>query len=545
MKAFLMYRDRDFDVTREPGPHEKDLVRDLELETLFNAMAAGDTFLLAVAKRAVPASVQDVQTVLYRQEILRDCMANTAIVRNLYDLAVETIEKEKKNYWGIFGDHPGSLLHRSVEVLQMFAEMLQRLKMEVDTHAGKFKSEGFKRLFSTLQQELSDDYFEIVRDHLYRLKFRRGALISARLGKGNKGIDYVLRKPNADRRSWIEQLFMQGPPSYTFHIPERDEAGGRAASELNSRGIASVARTVAQSNDHILSFFWMLRAELAFYIGCLNLHDRLSGRTEPVCFPEPAAAGEQRHSVRGLSDICLALRTGQTVVGNDLDGDNKDLVVITGANQGGKSTFLRSIGLAQLMMQCGMFVPAKSFCANLCTALFTHYKREEDAEMRSGKFDEELRRMSDMADHLSSDCLLLFNESFQSTNEREGSEVGRQIVQALLDARCKVFFVTHMYDFAHVLYDRKSPTATFLRAERKEDGTRTFRLVPGAPLSTSFGKDLYDQVFAASDAKSLDADKSAVVAESQRPGRDDAARRRNPDGNLHTDNAERSAGAGS
>ncbi len=507
MKAFLMYRDRDFDVTREPRPHEKDLVRDLELETLFGAMAAGDAFLLTVAKQAIPASVRDVPTVLYRQAILRDCMENAAIVRNLYALAVETIEREKKNYWGVFGGHPGSLLHRSVEVLQMFAEMLRRLRKEVDTHAGKFESEGFKRLFSMLQQELSDEYLEIVRDHLSRLKFRRGALISARLGKGNKGIDYVLRKPNADRRSWIEQLLMQGPPSYTFHIPERDEAGGRAASELNSRGIANVARTVAQSNDHILSFFWMLRAELAFYIGCLNLHDKMSGRTEPICFPEPVAAEERRHQVRGLYDICLALRTDQRAVGNDLDGDGKDLVVITGANQGGKSTFLRSIGLAQLMMQCGMFVPAQSFCANLCAALFTHYKREEDAEMRSGKFDEELRRMSDIADHLSSNCLLLFNESFQSTNEREGSEVGRQIVQALLYARCKVFFVSHMYDFAHVLYDRKMPTAVFLRAERKEDGTRTFRLIPGAPLSTSFGRDLFDQVFATNDAKPLGTNK--------------------------------------
>ena len=117
--------------------------------------------------------------------------------------------------------------------------------------------------------------------------------------------------------------------------------------------------------------------------------------------------------------------------------------------------------------------------------------------------------MSDIADHLSSDCLLLFNESFQSTNEREGSEVGRQIVQALLDAHCKVFFVTHMYDFAHVLYDRKSPTAMFLRAERKEDGTRTFRLVPAAPLSTSFGRDLYDQVFATSDEQPQDSNKRA------------------------------------
>ena len=88
----------------------------------------------------------------------------------------------------------------------------------------------------------------------------------------------------------------------------------------------------------------------------------------------------------------------QRVVGNDVNADDKDLVIITGANQGGKSTFLRSLGLAQLMMQCGMFVPAESFCANVCDGIFTHYKREEDVTMKSGKLDEELSRMSDIVD---------------------------------------------------------------------------------------------------------------------------------------------------
>ncbi len=69
------------------------------------------------------------------------------------------------------------------------------------------------------------------------------------------------------------------------------------------------------------------------------------------------------------------------------------MVIITGANQGGKTTFLRRIGLARIMMQCGMFVPAKAFTANVCERTLTHFKREEDTAMESGKFDEELRRM--------------------------------------------------------------------------------------------------------------------------------------------------------
>jgi DNA mismatch repair ATPase MutS len=173
-----------------------------------------------------------------------------------------------------------------------------------------------------------------------------------------------------------------------------------------------------------LSFFRMLRTELAFYVGCLNLYEKLSAKSEPTCFPVPSPCGERQYAVGSLYDVCLALKLGHRVVGNDCDGDGKELFVITGANQGGKSTFLRSVGLSQLMMQCGMFVPAQSYCADLCTGLFTHYKREEDATMESGKFEEELRRVSAIVEHLSPDSMVLFNESFQSTNEREAPRSG-------------------------------------------------------------------------------------------------------------------------
>ena len=136
--------------------------------------------------------------------------------------------------------------------------------------------------------------------------------------------------------------------------------------KLNDRGVNLVANSLAQSADHIDSFLNLLRIELAFYIGCLNLHEQLAPMGEPISFPLPAASGERKHSFTGLYDVCLALTAKQKVVGNDLTADQKDLVIITGANQGGKSTFLRSIGLSQLMMQCGMFVAAKSFSANIC-----------------------------------------------------------------------------------------------------------------------------------------------------------------------------------
>lgn len=267
-------------------------------------------------------------------------------------------------------------------------------------------------------------------------------------------------------------------------------------SELRDHGINLVANALAQSTEHILSFFDMLRTELAFYVGCLNLHDRLAPLAVPICFPRPEHASTRRHRFSAMHDVCLVLTMGTNVVGNAVDADGRDLVIITGANQGGKSTFLRSIGLAQLMMQSGMFVAAESFAAELCGGLFTHCKREEDATMKSGKLDEELSRMSAIVDSITPNSMLLFNESFASTNEREGSEIARQIVCPLLERRIKVFFVTHQYEFAHGFFERNMEDAIFLRAERQADGRRTYRVVDGEPLQTSYGEDLYREIFA-------------------------------------------------
>jgi DNA mismatch repair ATPase MutS len=501
MKAFLLFRDRDFDIRREPPWNVPALTQDLELNTLFNGMAHNNKFLFDVARSVIFAGLENgPETILYRQNVLWDCLNNASTVRAIYEVAVSAVEGEKGSYWSFFGSrYPSGVLHRAVDALQMFVTALKKLKNIADEHADKFESEGFRSFFAMLQRELDPAYFARIDERLKELKFRAGILISAELGKGHKGANYVLRKGPNRKRNWIDRIVGAKPPGYTFHLHPRDESGAKALSTLKDRGINLAANALAQSSDHILSFFSTLRTELAFYLGCLNLHERLSQKGQPTCFPVPAPMEERRLACVGLYDVCLSLSMERKVVGNDVNADGKELVIITGANQGGKSTFLRSIGVAQLMMQAGMFVAADSFCSELCNGLVTHYKREEDVTMKSGKFDEELGRMSDIVDHVTSSSMLLFNESFAATNEREGSEIAGQIVTALLEKHVRSFFVTHLYEFAHSLCEKKMRGAIFLRAERRPDGARTFRLVEGEPLQTSYGKDLYDAIFVSRD----------------------------------------------
>ena len=496
MKVHLMFRDRDFDAGKKMPPNEDALAQDLELSILFEAMAADDEFVRQAARQAIVSGVyNDLETILYRQAVLQDCLRHYPVVKCIYDLAREATNNKQQHWLGIFSRYPGGILSDAIRQLRMLTDLLDRLRGLTDEHSDEFDSEGFKALFDQIKTELTEEYSGRIKNDLQDLQFRRGVLVSAGLEDENQGTHYVLRKTPDPHQSWLGRLFSKKPRVLTVRIHPRDEAGSRALSDLRDRGINEVANALAQSADHIHSFFVTLQTELAFYLGCVNLHRKLAAMEAPVCFPTPAAIGSRMNQAVSLCDICLILRTGQNVVGNDLYADGISLVIITGANQGGKTTFLRGIGVAQLMMQAGMFVTAEAFEAEICGGLFTHYKHEEDAAMTSGKFAEELSRMSHIADMLVPNSILLFNESFAATNELEGSEIARQIVSALLEARMKVFFITHLYEFANRFWKGSESNVLFLKAERGTDGSRPFKLLPGQPLQTSFGADLYERIF--------------------------------------------------
>ncbi|MGO9957352.1 MAG: MutS-related protein [Solirubrobacteraceae bacterium] len=491
MKVFLMHRDEDFGFEWELPANETALTQDLELDTVCAAMAAGDPLLWQIARRGLLCSLHDPDAILYRQAVLRDCLANPAVVRELYALSGEALQAQRSVWSSFSNDSPRTILSVAVKKMELFVGFLRRLRAMAAEHAGSFSSPGFTRFFAMLAAELDDEYIGLIEGHLKALTFKAGMLISARLGAGNRGTGHTLR--HARERGWLERAFDR--TGYSFTIPDRDDSGLRALAKLEDRGANLAANALAQSVDHVLSFFTMLRVEVGFYVGCLNLHDRLVEKGEPTTLPTPVARGQLAFATEELYDVSLALTIGQHVVGNDVNADLRSLVMITGANQGGKSTFLRSVGLAQLMMQSGMFVAAETLRASVCDGVFTHYKREEDASMQSGKLDEELARMSEIADLIGPNCLLLCNESFAATNEREGSAIARQVIGALVDAGVRVLFVTHLFDLADGLHRQGSDRSLFLRAPRGAEGARPYALVEGPPLATSYGEDSYRKVF--------------------------------------------------
>lgn len=493
MKPRLLDPDRDPRFDSELDPLAEALVDDLGLELIFEAAADGDRRIREVVQAVVLAEAPMPVVVRYRQAIVADCLADPMMPRRLYELAGEAIDRERRVYGGLWSQHPETVLRRSLEVLGQFVDVLRQLRQLAEERRDAVASEGLRSLFGMLCLELGEPYLQEVEAHLWRLRFDDGIIMTAELGAGNRGTNYVLRR-RIGRPSWRERLGLPDGETLAYEVAERDESGFRALAELKGQGLALAAAAVAASADHVLEFFRRLRDEIAFYLGAVNLHARLA-ELGPVSFPDPEPVGSLALQAEALADAALLLRRGAPVVVNDLDADGIRLLVVTGANQGGKSTFLRSLGLAELLMAAGLPVPARTYRAAVARRVFSPFSREEDEGLRRAKLDEELARMRAIVGRLRPGDVVLLNESFSSTNEREGSEIARGVVEALVDTGVRVVYVTHLLDLAEGLATSGRPGTRFLRAERRPDGTRTFRIVPGEPEGSSHGIDVYRQVF--------------------------------------------------
>jgi len=276
MKAHLLYEKRDFDFGAPLPEGCENLIQDLELATLTRAMSGGNAFLAEVSAKVLLASLDDPDAIRYRQRVLADCLAHPGVIRRIYEIAGAALADRRKLWGGYGGSYQSSSssLSGAVSHLEAYVARLRELRAIADEHTGTFSSAGLTTLIATIARELDDGYFQEVSDHLKRLRFRSGVLISARLNRDNTGTGLVLRAPERGRRRWTQALGLEPRTSYSFTISPRDDAGSRILEDLTSRGINLVANAAAQSADHIGSYFTMLRLELAFYVACLNLAGR-------------------------------------------------------------------------------------------------------------------------------------------------------------------------------------------------------------------------------------------------------------------------------
>lgn len=494
MKVRLLFPDHDDDTRVPEMTGAASTAADLELDTLWDVMGARDGLVRDVVRAAMLRPVQDTTVIAHRQDVLDECLEDPTLLGELEAVAEHAVTAERRASSWIFDRSPSMSLSHAVTVLGLLLEDLRELRSVADRHVGHVRSGGWTNLLATVRDEIDDGYLDVLSAQIEHLRFTDGIVHSAGLSPTGLTVDLVLRRPRPENHHILSRNPLHRP-TLSWTVPDRDEAGARALGELRDRAILDVANTALHAAEHVTSFFEALRRQLAFYRGCLNLTAALDAAGAHWCRPSTSQR-THRMVCTALYDPCLVLRTRTAAVTNDITVDGQHLLVVSGANHGGKSTTLRALGVAQLMAQSGMPVAADACALSPVRDVHTHWAREEDADLRRGKLDEELARLAEIIDHVRPGSLVLSNESLSSTNESEGAAIALDVFRALVDQGVLVYLVTHLYDLSRPMFDDATRPAVFLRAPRQTSDATRYRLEVGPPLPTSFGRDLYDQVFA-------------------------------------------------
>jgi DNA mismatch repair protein MutS len=217
--------------------------------------------------------------------------------------------------------------------------------------------------------------------------------------------------------------------------------------------------------------------EVAFYLSYLAYADRFEAAGLPFCLPDLSAT-DKRIDVRDGYDLALAdtlLDAEEHVVVNDVRLDSTErIMVITGANQGGKSTYARMVGQLHYLAALGCPVPARRARLFSFRELLTHFDRPEDPSTLQGKLHDELTRLHALLGRASSGSVVILNEAFSSTSSDDALALGRATLERLLDLDALAVYVT----FVDELSSFDTRVASIATAVHPEDPSRrTFELV--------------------------------------------------------------------
>ena len=260
---------------------------------------------------------------------------------------------------------------------------------------------------------------------------------------------------------------------------------------------AIVGEYVLDSTDFLLR----LLPEMEFVTRAAELINKLSSK--PGCaLTKPVICPREEHAFRavGLYNPRVALAIDDEIVTNDFAFDDKaHIYVLTGPNRGGKSVITVAVGASQALFQLGLPVPAESAELSVVDAIFTHFPEGADDTIDKGRLGEECARLKEIFDSVSSDSMILLDESLSSTGAYEASYIASEILSGFAVLGCRGIFSTHLHELAASVpeINERSRELGGIQIDTLvagiEEGRRSFKIYRAKPDGKSYARDIADK----------------------------------------------------
>ncbi len=522
-------------------------ISDLGLEPVISALNIDGKHADAM-KGILLSLCDDAETISYRQEIIEDLLRTPDLIKHFEDLLPQLTDL---TYYANMAEMQGLPFQKALGrlgVLELYVQIVNTLADFLNTTGPALRSTGLGALRAMINGRVQEPIFQQMQKELPQIAASMRDINSITLGvnldhnlrpigvtlvainsEAYKGSS-LLNKLFGDRRLFGEKDEYQGI-SQLHTVPNKQLVAGDRVIPLAERQnpllhplfkdlddlitdmirpISTALRTFLRVSTEFLS---ALEPEITFYLGALRLINDLVQRGLPMCRAEVADKENRVCIVENCYNLNLALRTmyrqrdaqlSGKVVGNDVRFDDAGrILIITGPNQGGKTTHIQAIALAQILFQAGMYVPGTNARISPVDGIYTHFPVEEKPNAETGRFGEEAQRLSTIFSQATRYSLILLNESLSSTAAGESLYLARDIVRCIRLLGARAAYTTHMHELATSADELNATTpgdskVLSLVAVAHSDPTvkdgegikRTFKIIVSPPMGRSFANEL-------------------------------------------------------
>jgi DNA mismatch repair protein MutS len=494
--SILFDDGRSFDEIQ--GAAEPDCFRDLHLDQLFASISASrPEYDLNPFFRA---PLVDRASVLWRQEVVRDLQA--PMIRSaVAAFAASQVQMRAALKEQAASRHPLEQQRWLLDAALIYCEGLEVLATTLASAAPAPCSRGLKAFARHVGGQVQSSPLQrlhrrarAIANELDRIRYSvviRGLHVEVRpyAGEGNFASDIA---------SAFAKFGQEGHDSaLSFRISDERTQVDRKVLERVARvypaQFAELAAFCAEEKDFADPLILRFDREVQFYLAFLERLDSLEELGLAHCLPE-LGTGDGLEIAGGF-DLALASDLArqvpkQAAVANDAAlGAGQIFVMISGPNQGGKTTFARMIGQIHYLASLGLPVPASRARVQLAETILTHFEREESLSDAGGKLHADLVRVHAILNKAGRPSLVVFNEIFTSATLEDAIRLSRAIVERLRSIGSLCVWVTFLDEIATIGADAVSMVAEVLP---EEPSIRTYRIVRRPPLGLAYAQILAD-----------------------------------------------------